>query len=84
MIEILREMFESSPEKPVILLKDKCSNCGREVTIYITPTSGGFGLQGGALFKHLSDGYLTKCINCLPNKSKDRWVLTGSSLSNNP
>jgi len=70
-------MFESYPEKSVILLKNKCSSCGREVTINIVPTSGGYGLQGGALFKHLSDRYSAKCTNCLSNKSKARWVLTG-------
>lgn len=84
MIELLRKMFESSPEKCVILLKDKCSNCGREVTVNITPTSGGFGLQGGALFKHLSNGYLTKCTNCFSNQSKDIQVLTCRSVSNKP
>ncbi len=50
MIEILRKMFEANPEKPTIVLKDKCSDCGCKTIIEITPTSGGFGLQGGALF----------------------------------
>lgn len=79
MKEILGKMFESHPEKSVILLKDKCSDCGREVTINITPTSGGFGLQGGALFKCLSNGYLTKCPNCYPTthkKTKTRTSMT--------
>jgi phage FluMu protein Com len=64
MIEILRKMFEAKPEKSIIVLKVKCSDCGRDVIINITPTSGGFGLQGGALLESSSDGYFAKCPNC--------------------
>lgn len=64
MIEILRKMFEGNPKKSKIVLKDKCSDCGRETNIEITPTSGGFGLRGGVLFKNKPDGYLAKCIAC--------------------
>ena len=70
MIKILGKMFESNPEKSIIPLKDKCSECGREITVNITPTSGGFGLQGGALFKYLSDGYFMKCPDCYQTTSK--------------
>jgi hypothetical protein len=65
MIQILRKMFEDSPEKSTIVLKDKCSDCGCETIIEITPTSGGFGLQGGALFKCSPDKYLAKCPKCI-------------------
>jgi hypothetical protein len=64
MIEILRKMFDANPEKSTIVLKDKCSDCGCEKIIEITPTSGGFGLQGGALFKCSTDEYLMKCPAC--------------------
>ena len=64
MIEILKEMFEANPGKSKIVLTEKCSDCGRETVIEITPTSGGFGLQGGALFKHSPDDYLIKCHAC--------------------
>ena len=60
MIEMLRKMFESNPEKSIIVLKGKCSDCGRDIIINITPTSGGFGLQGGALLECSSDEYLAK------------------------
>lgn len=69
MIEILREMFEANPEKSTIVLKAKCSDCGREATTHITPTSGGFGFQGGALFKCSVDGYLVKCPDCYQAKN---------------
>jgi ribosomal protein S27E len=72
MIEILRKMFEANPEKSTIVLKAKCSECGREATIHITPTSGGFGFQGGALFKCSVDGYLVKCPGCYQSQGKPR------------
>ena len=64
MIEILKEMFEANPGKSKIVLTEKCSDCGRETVIEITPTSGGFGLQGGVLTKCSPDGYLAKCPDC--------------------
>ena len=64
MIEILRKMFEANPEKSTIVLKDKCSDCGRVTTIEITPTSVGFGMQGGVLFKSSTDKYIAKCPAC--------------------
>jgi len=64
MVEILRKMFKANPEKSTIVLKDKCLDCGCETIIHITPTSGGFGLQGGALFKCSPDEYLMKCHDC--------------------
>ena len=64
MIEILRKLFEANPEKSTIVLNGKCSDCGCETIIEITPTSGGFGLQGGALFKYSPEDYLVKCHDC--------------------
>jgi len=64
MIEILNTMFESNPEKSTIVLNDKCSDCGREIIIEITTTSGGFGLLGGVLFKSSTDKCKAKCPSC--------------------
>jgi hypothetical protein len=64
MIEILRKMFDANPEKSTIVLNGKCSDCGRETIIEITTTSGGFGLQGGVLFKSSPDTYIAKCPAC--------------------
>jgi hypothetical protein len=64
MIEILKKMFEANPEKSTIALKCKCSDCGCETNIEITPASTGFGLQGGFLFKSPSGGYFAKCPDC--------------------
>ena len=64
MIEILRKLFDANPEKSTIVLNGKCSDCGCETIIEITPTSGGFGLKGGALIKCSPEDYLVKCHDC--------------------
>ena len=64
MIEILRKMFEANPEKSTIVLKEKCSDCRREIIIEVAPTSSGFGLMGGVLFKSSKDKYTAKCPAC--------------------
>ncbi|MDH4205486.1 MAG: hypothetical protein OEV45_08155 [Desulfobacteraceae bacterium] len=65
MIEILRKIFEANPEKSTLVLNGKCSDCGCETILEITPTSGGFGLQGGILFKSSTDKYIVKCPACI-------------------
>jgi hypothetical protein len=64
MIDILRNIFEANPGKSTIALKSTCSDCGYDVIIHITSTSGGFGLQGGALFERSPNGYFAKCSDC--------------------
>ena len=70
MLEILKKMFEATPERSTIVLNDKCSDCRCEVIIEITPTSGGFGMQGGVLFKSSTDKYIAKCPNCYETNFK--------------
>ena len=72
MFEILKKMFEANPEKSKIVLTEKCSDCGLETVIEITPTSGGFGLQGGMLFKTSPDGYSAKCPACCQANEKEQ------------
>jgi hypothetical protein len=64
MVEILKKIFESNPENSTIVLNDTCSDCRRKVVIEITPTSGGFGLNGGTLFKNGHGSYSAKCKDC--------------------
>jgi len=72
MFEILNKMFDANPEKSKIVLTEKCSDCGLETVIEITPTSGGFGLQGGMLFKGSPDGYSAKCPACCQANEKEQ------------
>lgn len=64
MIEVLKKMFEANPDKSTIVLKEKCSDCGSKIIIEITPTSAGFGMMGGVLFKRSTDKYIAKCPAC--------------------
>ena len=64
MIEILKKMFEDKPEKSTVILKEKCSDCGCDIALDITPTSSGFGLMGGGLLKSSNDKYTAKCPAC--------------------
>ena len=64
MVEILKELFNGKPEKSKVVLNHRCLDCKSEVIIQITLTEGGFGLQGGALFKSPSGGYYAKCPDC--------------------
>ena len=70
MLEILKKMFEATPERSTIVLKEKCSACGCEVLIDITPTSGGYGLQGGSLSKCSTEDYSAKCAACYKANQK--------------
>jgi ribosomal protein S27E len=68
MISILKKMFEAHPGKSTIDIKDICSDCGKVTIISVTQTSGGFGLNGGFLFKSKADGYFVKCTDCYKSK----------------
>ena len=57
-------MFDSAPHHSTIVLEDICAICKKNVIIEITPTSGGFGLLGGALFEKGVSGYYTECAAC--------------------
>lgn len=70
MIEILKKMFQADPNKTTLVLKDICSDCGSETIIEVTPTSGGFGLEGGTLLKCSSDEYIAQCSACLDSNPK--------------
>ncbi len=69
-IETLKKIFKDNPEKPTITFKGKCSVCGVEVVIEVIPSSGGFGLQGGALFEYTPDVYFATCPNCYKTNPK--------------
>ena len=77
-IDILRKMFEDNPEKSTIVLKEKCSDCGCDTIIEITPTSSGFGLMGGFLFKSPNDKYTAKCPACYEKHFKVDIAVNGN------
>ena len=70
MIEILKKIFEANPDKSTIVFNGKCSDCGCDVIIEITPTSGGFGMLGGSLAKYSPNEYFAKCFGCYKTNPK--------------
>jgi ribosomal protein S27E len=64
MFERLKKIFEANPEKSTISFKGQCSDCGRSVIIFVSPTSQGFGLKGGCISEHGAGIYLAKCTDC--------------------
>jgi hypothetical protein len=64
MEDLFRTIFEAFPEKSSIVFTGECSECGGAVTIEIFPTSGGFGLLGGALVEGSTENYAVKCRHC--------------------
>jgi hypothetical protein len=63
-LNTLEDLFSDIPGKQRITFEGQCSDCGCDVVIKITPTSSGFGLQGGSLYEHTPSIYLTKCADC--------------------
>jgi len=64
MIAIIKKIFEANPETSKLELKGKCSYCGREIDINITPISRGVGLSGGALSEFSPNRYSADCPDC--------------------
>lgn len=69
-IEILKQMFKNSDDKSRITLNGKCRDCGNMLTIDIVPTSGGFGILGGALIELKLDNYTLLCPVCHTNSTQ--------------
>ena len=64
MEELFKALFEAFPEKSTLIFKGRCSDCGVDVIIDITPTLKGFGLLGGAFVECSTDKCVAKCPNC--------------------
>ena len=63
-IEALKKIFEDRPLKSIITLSCKCSDCGNDLLIDITHTTGGFGFNGGFLLEYAPDKYFVNCRDC--------------------
>jgi hypothetical protein len=72
-----KKLFSEIPEKQAIAFKGQYSDRRCETILEITPTSGGFGLQGGVLFKSSTDKYIVKCPACIKANPKDRRQFKG-------
>ena len=65
-----KKLFSEIPEKQEIAFKGQYSDRRCEAILEITTTSGGFGLQGGVLFKSSTDKYIVKCPACYEKNFK--------------
>jgi hypothetical protein len=63
-IETLKKMAEQNNNANYFCHRCQCHNCGCDIEIKITKTSGGCGLQGGVLYQP-NDGNLSAlCVDC--------------------
>ena len=70
MEDLFRTIFEAFPKKTSIVFTGDCYDCDQTVSIEIVPTSGGFGLLGGALVELSMENYVLKCRDCYKSNGK--------------
>ena len=70
MEDLFRTIFDAFPETSSIFFTGECSDCGHGVAIEVVPTSGGFGLLGGALVECSTENYSLKCADCYKSIGK--------------
>ena len=63
-VDSLNRMFEQNDNPNQFSYQDRCHQCGCVVKIKITKTSGGYGLQGGALCETDAQIFFVLCPNC--------------------
>ena len=70
MEDLFKTIFEAFPRKSSIMFTGECFDCGNTVAIEIFPTSGGFGLLGGALVEFSTENYTSVCSDCYKANGK--------------
>ena len=63
-VDLLKKLFEQNNDPNRLNYQGQCHQCGSAVEIEITKTSGGFGLQGGALCETEPQKLFVLCLNC--------------------
>jgi hypothetical protein len=63
-VESLDKMFARNDAASHCTYEGKCYSCGCDVEVEITKTSGGYGLQGGALYEPNPQNLLVLCKDC--------------------
>ena len=62
--ESLVQLFEQNNLGIHLTIQDVCDHCGSYVEIRLTKTSGGYGIQGGALYESNPEKFCSLCPNC--------------------
>ena len=63
-VESLDIMFEQSTSSKPLSFEGTCHNCGYDVVVELTKTSGGYGLLGGVLYEPDPDHIILVCDRC--------------------
>jgi hypothetical protein len=63
-MEALEKIFADTPGTSTIVITCKCEDCGCELTVDVTATPEGFGLQSGVLLAGGANGFLAQCLDC--------------------
>ena len=69
-IDSLNWMFGQRKNPKTVKYESKCHNCGCDVKIEISKTSGGYGFLGGVLYETDADDYYAICSVCYKKQSK--------------
>jgi hypothetical protein len=68
-IESIIRIFKENNDPNEYAYRDQCQDCGCNVEITITKTSGGFGLKGGVLHEQNPRGIGALCDDCYAKSS---------------
>ncbi len=69
-IETINKMFEKNSGENHCVYQGRCHNCGCDLEIKITKTSGGYGLKGGVLYEPDPKFLWALCDDCHVKSSK--------------
>ena len=64
-LENLKELFEEHPGQSTLNIKGQCIACSRDLTVEISATTDGFGINGGMLVDRDRQDYVVRCVDCI-------------------
>jgi hypothetical protein len=76
-IESIIGMFENNNDPNQCVYRGQCRDCGGEVEITITKTSGGYGLDGGILYEQNPKGVWALCDDCFVKSGSSETTTKG-------
>ena len=62
--EKLNELFLKNKDKIHFYYRNQCQHCGCGIEVIITKTSGGYGLEGGAICQNNLQKFFGICTDC--------------------
>jgi hypothetical protein len=68
-VDNLKELFEEHPGESTLNIQGKCIACRCDLTVEISPTTDGFGINGGMLLDRDQQDYVVSCVDCLHSQT---------------